>query len=251
MVFVSDDFNRADADRCALGLTSGYAGGNNAYYLPLWPGPGPDPANPVGADIVDQTLHHNGLGMGGVMLTNQAGACDNTTVRGIDLGQNLYVAVDIKVPTDANNRITQAGPFFRGRAAARGDELIGGLNTGYWAILDSTGYVHVIDLADGASILNFTLSKFDPNRFYQVEFVINSTLIKVKVHGPVDLPGGRAANYQEQTASVRVDGVLDGISGNLFSDGTVGINFGGGPNQGEIGGQQADNLIVGEYRTLD
>ncbi|MBX3050633.1 MAG: IPT/TIG domain-containing protein [Caldilineaceae bacterium] len=244
-VFSSDNFNRADTDRCALGATSGFAGGNPLYFLPLWPAGGNDPANPIGANIVNQALQNNGQDLGGVMLTGQPGACDDTSIRGINLGEDLYVSVDVLVPTDASNRITQAGPFLRGRAASRGDGLGGGSNTGYWAVLDSTGHVRIVDLSNGANLTEFDVSNFDPTRFYKIEMTAQSTIIRAKISGPV---GNRAADdYQEVILSATVRQTRASAA----TDGTVGISFGAGPNRGLIGGQRADNLIVGEYRSLD
>lgn len=245
-IYSSDNFNRADADRCALGQTSSFAGGNPLYFLPLWPAGGNDPSNPIGANIVNQALQNNGLDLGGVMLTGLPGACDNTAIRGINLGEDLYVSVDVFVPTDASNHITQAGPFLRGRAAARGDGLGGGSNTGYWTVLDSTGYVRIVDLSNGATLTEFTLSNFNPAHFYKVEMTAQGTSIRTKVTGPVD--GSKTADdYQEVILSATVSQERAGTA----TDGTVGISFGAGPNRGLIGGQRADNLIVSEYRSLD
>jgi len=190
-------------------------------------------------------LQNNGQDLGGVMLTGQPGACDDTSIRGINMGEDLYVAVDVLVPTDANNHITQAGPFLRGRAAARGDGLGGGSNTGYWTVLDSTGYVRIVDLSNSSTIAEFTLANFNPAHFYKVEMTAQGTSVRAKVSGPVvDRSGG---NYREVILAATVSQTQTGAA----TDGTVGISFGAGPNRGLIGGQRADNLIVGEYRSLE
>lgn len=179
------------------------------------------------------------------MLTGLPGACENTGIRGINLGEDLYVSVEVQVPTDASNHITQAGPFLRGRAASRGDGLGGGSNTGFWTVLDSTGHVRIVDLSTGANITEFDVSNFDPTRFYKVEMTAQGNSLRAKVSGPV---GARtAANYQE----VILSAIVSQQRARESTDGTVGISFGAGPNRGLIGGQRADNLIVGEYRSLD
>ncbi|MBI3958899.1 MAG: IPT/TIG domain-containing protein [Chloroflexi bacterium] len=248
-VFSSDDFNRADADRCALGQTSAFAGGNPLYYLPLWPSGGADPANPIGANLVGQALQNNGLDNGGVMLTGQPGACDNTGIRGVNLGQDLYVRVDVLVPT-ANGYITQAGPFLRGRAAARGDGLGGGSNTGFWTALDSSGAFKIVDLSNGGTIAQGSLSAFDPTRFYKVEMTAQGNSLRAKISGPV---GVAAAERQPEIGyqALILSATISQERADTATDGAVGVNFGAGANRGQIGGQRADNLVVGEYRSLD
>ncbi|MFZ1752913.1 MAG: hypothetical protein WAU10_04190, partial [Caldilineaceae bacterium] len=112
-------------------------------------------------------------------------------------------------------------------------------------VLDSTGHVRIVDLSNGANLTEFDVSNFDPTRFYKIEMTAQSTIIRAKISGPV---GNRAAgDYQEVILSATVRQTRASAA----TDGTVGISFGAGPNRGLIGGQRADNLIVGEYRSLD
>jgi hypothetical protein len=143
-VLLSDSFDRPDADRCELGqLDLAFGGSGSHYYLPLWPGGGVDPANPIGADIAGwilgpthpSELHNNGLDFGGVQVTTLPNSCNNTSIRGENLGQNLKIHMDVLVPGGGAGIITRAGPYFRSRAAARGDGLYGGQNSGYWVQL--------------------------------------------------------------------------------------------------------------------
>ncbi len=243
-VLLSDDFNRADADRCTLGPTSSYAGGNTYFYLPLWPGNQNNASNPVGANIVGQSLQNNGQNHGGVMITHATGACDTPTIRGAAIGQDLYIKVNVLVPKDNNGNISEAGPFLRGRAAARGDTLIGEGNTGYWAALDSTGHLRVIDLATDESMFELVLSPFDPTLFYTVELTAQGNSIQARVSGPVRHAAGERVVSMNGSAQIKPE------RASSTTDGTVGINFGVSANPGMIGGQRADNLIVTEYQPL-
>src|SRR5580704_12857941 len=102
----------------------GYSGTH--FYLPIFPGTN----GPLGASIVSGALQNNGLDFGGVQLTGSPGACTNLGIRGENLGQNVDIRVDLLVP-GSPGKLTNGGPYFRSRAAAAGDGIIGGSSAGY------------------------------------------------------------------------------------------------------------------------
>ncbi len=164
-VLVSDSFRRADADRCALGPSDlSMGGGASHYYLPIFAG---------GANIVSNALQNNGLDYGGVQFTAAPGACSNTSIRGENIGQDINIRMDVLVPSDAEGHITQAGPYFRSRAAASGDGIIGGESAGFWVQLHSTGQVKVKQLNPQVYIALTSLpASFDNTRFHSLEVAV-------------------------------------------------------------------------------
>jgi hypothetical protein len=170
----------------------------------------------------------------------------NLGIRGENVGQDLYLQVDLFVPTDASNRISQAGPFLRDRASAAGDGIIGGQpwdpNGGYWIQLHSTGEIKVMRLYPKA-IVAFTgrVAGFDNTVFHRLEVAAQGTNLQVVLDG-------RLQTFSQDGKLVTIVGIPDTGIGN---HGTVGISFGCEDNRGQIGGQQADNLVVGTFRPLD
>ena len=241
-VWFSDSFNRADADRCALGQADLALGGSGVhYYLPIYPANGTDPTNPVGANIVSNGLQNNGLDYGGVQFTASPGACSNTGIRGENIGQDMNIRADLLVPTDASNHVTQAGPYFRSRAAARGDGIIGGSSAGYWVQLDSTGQVTVKRL-NPQSVVAFTKAStsFDNTVFHTLETALQGTTLQVALDGQL-------LSFNQGGSPV-TSVTIAATSGS--NDGAAGISFGAEPNRGLIGGQRADNLVVSAYHAL-
>jgi hypothetical protein len=52
-------------DHCALGQSNPVLGGSGTHlYLPIFPSGGTNPANPIGANIVNNALENNGLDLG-------------------------------------------------------------------------------------------------------------------------------------------------------------------------------------------
>ncbi|MDB6148303.1 MAG: hypothetical protein JWO45_1967, partial [Spartobacteria bacterium] len=65
-------------------------------------------------------LENSGLDFGGIQFAT------SLAERGANLGQDLNIRADLFVPNDSAGNITQAGPYFRSRAAAAGDGIFGG-----------------------------------------------------------------------------------------------------------------------------
>jgi hypothetical protein len=238
----SDSFNRADADRCALGLADLALGGSGVYsYLPIWPYGGTDPTHPIGANIVSNALQNNGLNFGGVQFTTSPGPCSSTALRGENLGQDLNIRLDLLVPTDRANRVTQAGPYFRSRAATRGDGLIGGTSAGYWIQLHSTGQVKV-KMLNPHAITAFTEvpASFDATAFHTLEIAVQGNTLQVALDEHL-LTFSQGDNLVTTVAITVTSG---------YDEGAAGISFGAESNEGLIGGQRADNLLVSAYHPL-
>ena len=216
----TDSFSRTASDICALGAADNALGGTSkVYYLPLWPLAG---ATAVGATIANGWLTNQGLNYGGVMFASGAGC---GLQRGDNLGQSLDISMDVIVPS-AGGLVTQAGPFFRSRAATAGDGIIGGSSAGFWVQLHSTGEVKVKQLNPQSIIASSpAISGFDASAVHQLRATILGTGLTVTLDGK-----------QVITATAGV------TSGN--NDGAAGIAFGAEPNAGKIGGQKVRNLVV-------
>jgi uncharacterized protein (TIGR03437 family) len=238
-VLFSDSFNRPDADRCSLGQADFALGGDvpPVYYAPVW-GIANDPTNPAGANIVSGTLQNNGTGYGGVEFASAGDTC-TTFPPDWNIGQDLNMKVDVLVPADTAGHITEAGPFFRGRAAAAGDGLFGGDNAGYWVQLYSTGEVKVKNLND-ASVVAASAKPgvFDATVFHTIEAAFQGQALQVTVDGQLVV--------FTQNGSVTTTVSLAATAGS--NQGTGGISF--GSDSGQIGGQRADNMVVTLFRQL-
>src|SRR5205823_8782107 len=95
--------------------------------------------NPTGASITSGTLRNNGLDYGGIQIAPSL----EPGTRGEAIAHDLNIKMELLVPTDGGGLITQAGPYFRSRAAAAGDGIIGGTSAGYWVSLYGTGEVKI------------------------------------------------------------------------------------------------------------
>jgi uncharacterized protein (TIGR03437 family) len=218
-VLVSDSFNRADATACSLGRADLANGGSGThYYLPVFPAAAG--VYPVG--LVSKALQNLGLNYSGVQLTAASG-CGGA--HGETFAQDLDIAVDLLVPASSAG-VVQAGPYFRARAAASGDGIIGA--AGYWVALTSTGQVMIRGLSPNATIATTASpGSFDATKFHTLEMVAQGSSLVVYLDGArvttVTLPATTGSN-----------------------DGAVGIAFGAEANAGKAGGQRAQNLIVAQ-----
>jgi hypothetical protein len=225
-VLTSDSFNRANAGECALGTSDAKFGGGAIYhYLPDWPGTS-GPSAPVGASISGGVLMNNGNNYGGVQLTTSSDTCN--TARGATLAQDLDIVVDLYVPKTGAN-ITDAGPYFRSRAAAPGDGLGNGTSSGYWVELLSTGRVLVIQLNPFQTIAQTAIpASFDSTIFHTLEARVQGAALQVTLDGTLQTFNG-STTVTVSTAS---------------NAGTVGISFGAEMNPQAAGGQEAANLVI-------
>lgn len=232
ITIVSDSFHRSDLPACSLGTADLALGGSgNYYYLPIFGG---GPASPNGARIVSGELENIGNDYGGVQLTTSANACNDLRIRGENMGQDLHISADLKVPANGD-LITQAGPYFRSRPAAAGDGIRGGDSAGYWVQLHSTGKVTIQRLDNGAVVATTEVpATFNPATWHTLELTAKGTTLKVTVDG------GVLTFTQNGTTTTTVSIPATGGT----NSGTAGIAFGAETNRGQAGGQHADNFVV-------
>jgi hypothetical protein len=184
---------------------------------------------PVG--LVSKALQNLGLNYSGVQLTASSG-CGGA--RGETFAQDLDIAVDLLVPAGSAG-VVQAGPYFRARAAASGDGIIGA--AGYWVALTSTGQVMIRGLSPNATIATTSNpASFDATKFHTLEMVAQGSSLTVYLDGA-------RLTFTQNNASVTTV-ALPATTGS--NDGTVGIAFGDEANAGKAGGQRAQNLIVAQ-----
>jgi len=230
-VLFSDSFKRAGATSCSLGQADLALGGTGAYYyLPVF----------SGANIVSGVLQNNGEGDGGVQFTDSPTAC-NDGARGMNVGQDFNIRVDLLVPSDAAGDSSEAGPYLRSRAAAANDGILGGDNSGYWIQLVSTGEVKVKDTSSGAIVASSGKpAAFDNTVFHTLEAAAQGHQIQVALDGQL-------LTFTQGSASTTTVAIPDTGGSN---DGTAGIAFGRENAWPAIGGQSARNLIVTSFRSL-
>ncbi|MBX7247075.1 MAG: hypothetical protein K1X53_16370, partial [Candidatus Sumerlaeaceae bacterium] len=142
-IIFTDTFSRGrNRQSCNLGEPNNEYGGVEGFnYLPIFPGGDGKPAAVI---ISDNNLANGTLDFGGVQFTNSETPCAGNA-RGANMGQNIMFQIRVRF-TSASSGITYAGPYFRSRAAAPGDGIIGGSSAGYWVRLASTGAVDVVGL---------------------------------------------------------------------------------------------------------
>jgi hypothetical protein len=235
-VLFSDSFRRADAEPCSLDQVDNALGGSGAhYYLPIFP----SAQGPIGAKIRSNWLENNGLDFGGVQFAALPGSC-NSLIRGEDLGQDFNITVELVVP-GTSGRITQAGPYFRSRAAAAGDGTIGGEAAGYWVQLWSTGEVKVKRLSPQVFVASSAApANFDSNAVHTLQVAVQGSGLQVALDGTLlSLDQGG-----QMVATVSIPATAGSNAG------TAGIAFGAETNRGQAGGQKARNLVVSAYGSL-
>ena len=227
---ISDSFNRGDSDPCNLGRADGIFGGSGShYYVPIFPG--------SGARITAQRLVNVTQDYGGVMFSALGGCATN----GGNIGRIYNIAVRLSVPTNGAQQITQAGPFFHGRPGIAYDGIIGGDNAGYWVQLHSTGEVKVKNLNTLLTVATSGVpAYFDPAASHQIEIAVQETSLQVALDG----------RHLWFTQDAQLVPVISTPATAGTDGGSAGVAFGCEPNRGLIGGQWADNLVVGPYRSL-
>lgn len=232
-VLISDSFNRSDADGCSMGQADLALGGSGAhYYLNIFPN---------GASIAGASLQNVGGDFGGMQFTGTLGACNNLAIRGENIGQDLNMKVDLLVPTDDAGHLAQAGPYFRSRAAANGDGIIGGTSAGFWVQLWSNGEVRIKGLNPQTFVaVTGAPASFNATVFHTLEVAVQGDTLQVALDG-------KLLTF-DQNGSLATTVVLPGSAGS--NNGTAGIAFGAETNRGQLGGQRARNLAISTYQAI-
>lgn len=240
-VIASDDLNRGDADRCQLGALDNALGGTRTlFYLPIFPTGGTDASKPIGANIVAGALQNNGSDYGGVQFAESPTPCQGA--RGVNIGQDMNIRVDLLVPTDAAGHIAQAGPYIRSRTAAPGDGIIGGESAGYWVQLESTGEVKIKRLNPNAVIASSGKpGSFNAGVSHTLEIAAGGNSLQVALDG-------KLLTFSQDN-QLRTTVSIPPTAGS--NNGTAGIAFGAEANRGQIGGQRAKNIAITGYRPLN
>ena len=249
-VLLSDSVNRADVidDVCNLGSLDNAHGTSSPHdhthnYLPIFPANGTDPSNPLGADIVSNALQNRTLDLGGIQFTSGA-SCGP---RGESIAPDLNISAELFVPANAENQETEAGPYFRNRAAFRGDGIVGGSSAGYWVRLHSAGNITVHRMNAVPSAPNFAAfsarpEDFDDSVVHALEIAAQGTTLEVALDGQLQ------TFYSEHQGGTTTSISIPATSGS--NQGTAGIGFAASSNRGQAGGQRADDVIVSTFTTL-
>ena len=220
--------------RCTAGLTDLATPSRQYFFSPIF-------NSPEQVDIRDGQLLHQGLDYGGIQLAAQSEDCPVAGLRGADLGQDLSIAVELLVPLSSAGDIVQAGPYFRSRAAAPGDGILGGASAGYWVQLHSTGKVSVKCLNPVHTVaLTQPVAGFDSRVFHRLEVVVRGEELEASLDG-------RALTFHQgdhTTRIVQVQPHWERPAQIGKNHGAVGIAFSSEPLRPKAGGQQARGFTV-------
>ena len=215
--------------RCGLGEPDVNLPGGGYYDLPVFPSNETSIANGV--------LTNTGMDFSGAQLRRIESDCDLSVIRGSNLGQNLRIRVELLVP----GKESQAGPYFRARAAYAGDGLFGGQAAGYWVALWSTGIVQIRRLNPSSTVaVSAAPAGFDPAAWHVLESEICGELLEVRLDG-------KALTFDQngkQATAVPVPPAWEGPPRVGHNDGAAGILFAAMTNRGKAGGQAARNLSI-------
>jgi DNA-binding winged helix-turn-helix (wHTH) protein len=219
--------------RCSARIEDLTIGGEAYYFLPVYDS---------GAEIVGKGEIRNGShDFGGVQFSKtEGGTCQLDSLRGTDVGQDLKIALDLLVPSDAAGHTTEAGPYFRSRRAAPGDGLMGGTSAGYSVLLYSSGSVVLQRLNPLAVVAFASIPDFDNTVFHHLEMAAVGEQLQVEVDGRLIEfdQGGR------QTRTLAIPPVWNGPPVVGYNRGTAGVGFSARQNRGVIGGQVAKGIRV-------
>jgi hypothetical protein len=236
--------------RCGTGHNDiEVAGQGGFYFLTLFQSVADDRmVTPIAVEGApgSSAIRHVGSDYGGVQFSRRAADCAVASLRGANIGQDLYFSAELLVPSPDGNE-TQAGPYFRSRAAAGGDGILGGTSAGFWVRLHSSGVVTVRRL-NPISNIAFTaaIPGFDASKFHRLAMAVRGTSLQVSLDGKA-VVFDQAGKVGEV---VLLDEAWKTVSPAGRNQGTAGIAFGSEPARRRSGGQMARAIEVGPYRAL-
>ena len=214
-------------------------GGRSYYFVPIYG----DHVEILPRDPGETSARIKNVGtdFAGAMFVLRDPDCGLRSLHGANLGQDLTIELELRVPTGPAGAVTDGGPYFRSRRANPGDGILGGTSAGFWVRLDSTGQVRVQCLNPGA-ILGFSNASqhFDSSVFHK---------LKASVHGDtlvVDLDG-RPLTFDVagvQRSSLQLPRMWEAASPKGINGGSAGIAFGCTRNRDQAGGQEARNIRI-------
>jgi DNA-binding winged helix-turn-helix (wHTH) protein len=221
--------------RCSAGLNdlAGY------YFIPIF-----SPTVSIGGGPHDGSstpFRNTGRDFTGIQLAKSDGVCGLGYLEGADVGQDLRISVDLRLPTGETGRITDGGPYFRSRRAAPGDGLIGGVSAGYWVQLVSTGMVRVVRLNPYGGVNSSPpIDHFDSANAHNLVIEARGSTLQVWLDR-------RPVFFDEAgkpETSLSIPPIWDGPPRAGHNEGAAGVAFGSEDNRGLIGGQSAANLQI-------
>lgn len=188
-------------------------------------------------------VRNTGRDFAGVTFVRREADCPLRSIHGADLGQDLTIAVDLRVPAGPHGAVSEAGPYFRSRRANPGDGIMGGTSAGFWVRLDSTGHVRVQRLYPGVILgLSAAPPSFDARVFHNLRAVVRAGTLEVALDGrplAFDVRGVARSLLQIPPA-------WETVSPKGNNGGSAGIAFGCMRNRGEAGGQEARNIRIAQ-----
>lgn len=227
---LSDTFDRVDPS-LQDPLDNGLGGSGAYHYIDIH----------EGATITGNALQNTGNDLGGVQIAS------STSSNGIDLGQDLNMKAELYVPVDSEGHATQAGFYFRNRAAAPGDGITGGSSSGYQVLLHSTGNitVHPANVTTPAfSAYTARPEDFDSSVSHTLEISLQGAFLNVALDG--ELQRFNVTSSLGGGLSPLVP--LQPVAGT--NNGTGGIVFAANMNRNLASGQQADNFLISSHTSI-
>ena len=232
--------------RCLAGASDIQLDGRGSYqFVPVFG----DHVETIGRGLGENSarVRNTGIDVAGVTLARPDPDCGLRSIHGVDIGQDLNIEAQLRVPLGPDGAVTDAGPFFRSRSANPGDGIIGGTSAGFWVQLDSTGQVRVRRLHPNVIIaFSAPLDRFDPSVFHKLEVAVHEETLQVALDDRLltfDAAG-------VQTASVTIAPAWETASPKGINGGSGGIAFSCTRNRGQAGGQEARNILIKPYRAL-
>lgn len=218
-------------------------GGGSYYFAPIF-GNSADllPRRPGDKSV---GVRNAGQDYAGMILVRREPDCALRSIHGADLGQDLTIGAELRVPRDPGGSITDAGPYFRSRRANPGDGIIGGTSAGFWVRLDSNGQVRVQRLHPNVILaLSSAPDRFDASVFHELVVAARGEAVRISLDG-------RRLNFDVagvQRAEVPIPPTWETTSPKGDNGGSAGIAFGSPHNRARAGGQEARNIRISVSR---
>ena len=192
-------------------------------------------------------VRNTGKDFGGVMFVRREPDCGLRSIHGADMGQDLNMEVELRLPPGPGDALSDGGLYFRSRKANPGDGIIGGTSAGYWVRLDSTGQVRVSSLNPGYAFgLSAVPQGFDANVFHKLEAAVHGETLEVALDGhPLTFDSEGV-----QRKVLQLSPAWENTSPKGSNGGSAGIVFSCTANRWQAGGQEARNIRVQPYHPL-